>query len=311
VYNSFFGLDSDPFRVNPDPRFLYLSESHREALATLIYSIQERKGFLALTGEVGTGKTTLLNALLAKLDPGVQAAYLFNTVLGVEDFFTYLFDELELPRVEPFRKSVALHRLNQHLIERLGRGLQTLLIIDEAHNLSVELLEEIRLLSNLETPQSKLLQIVLVGQPELDEKLNRPDLRQLRQRMELRYRIRRLSVDETAEYVRERLLIAGHETGDLFTRAALRGVHRFTRGIPRMVNVLCDNALLGAFSRESLRVSGAMVREAAQELGFVGADAPEPVDDEPSGPWSGWLRGWWRRGTRPEQRPESPKGARA
>ncbi len=291
MYNSFFGLDSDPFRVNPDPRFLYLSESHREALATLIYSIQERKGFLALTGEVGTGKTTLLNAMLTKLDPGVQAAYLFNTVLGVEDFFTYLFDELDLPRVEPFRKSVALHQLNAHLIDRLGRGLQTLLIIDEAHNLSVELLEEIRLLSNLETPQSKLLQIVLVGQPELDEKLNRPDLRQLRQRLELRYRIRRLSLDETAEYVRERLLIAGHESGELFTRTALRGVHRYTGGIPRMVNVLCDNALLGAFSRESLRVSGAMVKEAARELGF--ASAAELENGDPAGE-PGWFRRWWR-----------------
>jgi general secretion pathway protein A len=297
VYNAFFGLDSDPFRVNPDPRFLYLSESHREALATLIYSIQERKGFLALTGEVGTGKTTLLNAMLAKLDPGVQAAYLFNTVLGVEDFFTYLFDELDLPRVEPFRKSVALHQLNEYLIDRLGSGLQTVLIIDEAHNLSVDLLEEIRLLSNLETPQSKLLQIVLVGQPELDDTLNRPELRQLRQRLELRYRIRRLSADETAEYVRERLMIAGHETGDLFTRSALRSVHRFANGIPRMMNVLCDNAMLGAFSRESLRVSAAMVKEAAQELGFAPEGPAEPVGeprpDGTAGRWA-WAR-WWRR----------------
>jgi general secretion pathway protein A len=288
VYNAFFGLDTDPFRVNPDPRFLYLSESHREALATLIYSIQERKGFLALTGEVGTGKTTLLNAMLSKLDPGVQAAYLFNTVLTVEDFFTYTFDELDLPRIEPFRKSVALHALNEHLIQRLGRGLQSLLIIDEAHNLSVDLLEEIRLLSNLETPQSKLLQIILVGQPELDEKLNRPELRQLRQRLELRYRIRRLGPEETAEYVKERLLIAGHETGELFTRAGLRAVHRATKGIPRMVNVLCDNALLGGFSRGSVCITGSMVKEAARELGFDEESMPELATDEGGGRW------WWR-----------------
>jgi general secretion pathway protein A len=278
MYNAFFGFDLSPFRVNPDPRFLYLSESHREALATLIYAIRERKGFIVLTGEVGTGKTTVVNALFQRLEKRVQAAYLFNTRLDLEDFFASLFDELGLERVEPFRKGIALARLNQHLIERLGMGLQTLLLIDEAQNLPVELLEEIRMLSNLETPQSKLLQIVLVGQPELARVLSSPEIRQLRQRVELRCDIRPLREKETGEYVRERLCIAGHETGAIFSRSALRAVYRHSGGVPRVINVLCDNALLTAFVKRSTRVSGSMVEEAAAELSFGGNGTlvPEP-----------------------------------
>jgi general secretion pathway protein A len=292
MYNAFFGFDADPFRVNPDPRFLYFSDSHREALAALVYAVRERKGFLVLTGEVGTGKTTVLNALIAKLGKSVQTAYLFNTVLTLEDFFAYLFDELGLEKVEPFRKGVALHALNQYLIDRLRRGLQTLLLIDEAQNLPLELLEEIRMLSNLETPQSKLLNIALVGQPELMSKLRRPELRQLRQRVELFHTIRPLGAGETAEYVRERLTIAGHESGDLFTASALRAIYARTRGVPRMINVLCDNALLGAFAAQAQRVSAALVEEAALELGLAevapnGAERPERRD--------GWLRWLWPR----------------
>jgi general secretion pathway protein A len=299
MYNAFFGFDLDPFRVNPDPRFLYFSESHREALATLIYAVQERKGFIVLTGEVGTGKTTVLNAMLQKVGPEVQTAYLFNTKLSVEDFFSYLFDELELDRMEPYSKSEALHRLNQHLIERLRKGQQTLLIIDEAQNLSNELLEEIRMLSNLETPQSKLLQIVLVGQPELDTKLGKPELRQLRQRVELRHSIRALGPQETAAYVRERLLIAGHDTGEVFTPAALRAVHDRASGIPRIINVLCDNALLIAFGQQSLRIAASMVDAAARDLGLDTSLPMRPA--QPARPVrparrDGWLRRLWSRG---------------
>ncbi len=281
MYNAFFGLDADPFRVNPDPRFLYLSESHREALATLIYGVHERKGFIVMTGEVGTGKTTILNALLQRLDPKVQTAFIFNTALGTEDFFAYLFEELELEPVEPFRKSTALKRLNTHLIERLRNGLQTVLIIDEAQNLTDDVLEEIRMLSNLETPQSKLINIVLVGQPELAEKLERPELRQLRQRVELRHRIRQLTEDETAAYVQERLLVAGHDKGDLFSGGALRAVHRYTAGIPRVINVLADNALLLAYARQSTRVSNALVREAAADVGLAGGQEAAPESPQP------------------------------
>ena len=275
MYNGFFGFDADPFRVNPDPRFLYMSEGHAEALATLVYAVQERKGFIVLTGEVGTGKTTILNALLARLAPTVQTAFIFNTALEVEDLFATLLEELEIAPVEPFRKSAALSRLNRYLIDRLERGMQTLLIVDEAQNLSEALLEEIRMLSNLETPQSKLLQIMLVGQPELGEKLARPQLRQLRQRVELRHSIRALHAQETASYLRERQLVAGHARGDVFTVAAERAVFRFSRGIPRVINVLCDNALIAAFSQQSARVSAQMVEDGARDLG-IAEDSAEP-----------------------------------
>jgi len=307
VYNAYFGLDSDPFRVNPDPRFLYMSESHAEALATLVYAVQEHKGFITLTGEVGTGKTTILNALLNKLGTTVQTAYIFNTSLTTEDLFAALFEELELEWHEPFRKTTALSALNHHLIQRLTEGLQTLLIVDEAQNLSDAMLEEIRMLSNLETPQRKLLQIMLVGQPELADKLSQPALRQLRQRVELRHAIRPLLPAESAAYIRERLLVAGHPRGDLFAGAAERAVHRFARGIPRVVNVLCDNALIAAFSRGSERVSAQLVELVASELGLSANPGDPHFVRERSAPEpkarSGWLRRLWRRGdasSRPE-----------
>jgi general secretion pathway protein A len=295
MYNAFFGLDADPFRINPDPRFLFLSESHREALATLVYAIRERKGFIVLTGEVGTGKTTILNALLAQLDPKVQTAFVFNTALGTEDFFAYLFEELELEPVEPFRKSTVLKRLNDYLIDRLRRGLQTVLIIDEAQNLNPEVLEEIRMLSNLETPQSKLINIILVGQPELAQKLERPELRQLRQRVELRHVIRPLGAHETERYVVERLLVAGHAKGDLFADGALRALHRYSGGVPRVINVLADNALLVAFAQQAHRVSAAMLREAARDVGLAGPDEPAASPEIRKPRDGGWLGRIWPR----------------
>jgi len=299
MYNSYFGLEADPFRVNPDPRFLFLSESHREALATLVYSVRERKGFSVLTGEVGTGKTTVLNALLRQLDPKVQTAFIFNTALGTEDFFAYLFEELELEPVEPFRKSTVLKRLNDYLIDRLRRGLQTVLIVDEAQNLVPEVLEEIRMLSNLETPQSKLINIILVGQPELAAKLERPELRNLRQRVELRHVIRPLSSRETARYVAERLLVAGHAKGDLFSEAAQKELHRFSGGVPRVINVLADNALLVAFAKQARSVKGAMVREAARDVGLspaAGEGGAKGSESSKPGPrQGGWLGRFWPR----------------
>jgi general secretion pathway protein A len=297
MYNAFFGLDADPFRVNPDPRFLFLSESHREALATLVYAIRERKGFSVLTGEVGTGKTTILNALMRQLDPKVQTAFVFNTALGTEDFFACLFEELDLEPVDPFRKSTVLKRLNDYLIERLRSGRQTVLIVDEAQNLGPEVLEEIRMLSNLETPQSKLINIILVGQPELAHKLEQPELRQLRQRVELRHVIRPLGAQETERYVVERLLVAGHAKGDLFGSAALRALYRYSGGIPRVINVLADNALLLAFARQIERVNASIVHEAARDVGLAGAEepdaAPEELKQKPAESWLGRI--WSRR----------------
>ena len=292
MYNGFYGLDRAPFRVNPDPSFLYFSESHEEALATLIYAVKERKGFAVLTGEVGTGKTTVLNALLERMaapdfGPKVQTAYLFNTVLSLEDFFGYFFEELGLELPIPFRKGRALHVLNDYLIERLRTGGQTLLLIDEAQNLSRELLEEIRMLSNLETPESKLVQIVLVAQPELDQTLALPELRQLRQRVELRHSIRPLDPTETSEYVRQRLLSAGHESGDLFSRGALRALHRLSDGIPRVINVLCDGAMLAGFVSQLHRIPTSVIERAAADLRLGDTPAAEHR--------RGWLRSRWSK----------------
>ncbi len=290
MYKDYFGFDVHPFRVNPDPKFMYFSESHQEALSTLIYAVLQHKGFIVLTGEVGTGKTTVLNALLQKIDPSVQCAYLFNTKLSPDDFFIYLLLELGLERPYPFRKGEALHQLNHYLIERLRENKQTLLIVDEAQNLSVDLLEEIRMLSNLETPQSKLIQIMLVGQPELDRKLQQPEIRQLLQRVELHHTLRPLSAKETGDYVRQRMLIAGHESGDIFTKGALRAIHSYSSGIPRVINVLCDNALLYGFVHETPRIPERKLVEAALDIGLKPGGLLRLPVQAARPPREGWLR---------------------
>ena len=275
MYNGHFGFDTEPFRVTPDPRFLYLSDSHREALASLVYTVQQRKGFVVLTGEVGTGKTTILNAMLRRLEPGTQTAYLFNTALSVEDFFVYLFDDLELKPVDPFRKSDALHALNSYLIGRLRDGKQTVLIIDEAQNLSTELLEEIRMLSNLETPTSKLLQIILVGQPELGEKLRRgPSCGSCASAIELRHseidhhsmpakrhrRVRARTADDRRPPDRR----------DLSRGPPLRDYPSvLSGGIPRIINVICAIMPCSLPTQRSARFGSPaqMVEEAAHGAG--------------------------------------------
>ena len=242
MYREHYGLARTPFEMTPDPAFLYLGESHREGLATLVYGVQAGKGFVVLTGEVGTGKTTLLHALLAQLDAQCAAAFIFNPRLEPLDFFRMLFDELGIEeRCET--KAGYLMALNRFLIARLERNLTTLLIVDEAQNLSAEMLEEIRLLSNLETPRSKLLQILLVGQPELTEKLARPELRQLRQRIVLRHALRPFDEEETRGYIKARLRAAG-TTRDLFSKDAQSEIHRQSGGVCRVINSICDLCLL-------------------------------------------------------------------
>ncbi len=274
MYLEHYGLIRAPFEMTPDPAFLYLGEAHQEGLATLVYAVRARKGFVMLTGEVGTGKTTLLQALLAQLDPGTASAFLFNPRLEPLDFFRVLFDELgiEKPCVT---KADYLIALNEFLIEQLRSGLPTLLIIDEAQNLSPELLEEIRLLSNLETPTSKLIHILLVGQPELEELLSRRELRQLRQRIVLRFRLRPFSAEESISYVEQRLRFAGYSGKGLFRRSALRRMYEVTGGIPRLINVVCDSLLLLGFSRELQSFDGAAVDEVAKDLGLIEAERPE------------------------------------
>ena len=270
MYLQHFGLARAPFEMTPDPTFLYLAEPHREGLATLAYAVGQRKGFVMLTGEVGTGKTTLLHALLAQLDAQCAAAFIFNPRLEPLDFFRMLFDELGIEeRCET--KAGYLIALNRFLIARLERNLTTLLIVDEAQNLSAEMLEEIRLLSNLETPRSKLLQILLVGQPELTEKLARPELRQLRQRIVLRHALRPFDEEETGAYVAERLRLAGHTGKEVFKRSALRTIWEVTAGIPRLVNVVCDSALLLGFARGWTTLGRGAILEAARDLDLPAA----------------------------------------
>jgi general secretion pathway protein A len=267
MYQEHFGFVRSPFEMTPDPAFLYLGEGHREGLATLVYGVNARKGFVLLTGEVGTGKTTLLHSLLAHLDRQTLAAFLFNPRLEPLDFFRMLFDEygIETPC---HTKAEFLLALNRFLIDRLEKNQTTLLIIDEAQNLSAEMLEEVRLLSNLETPSSKLIQIMLVGQPELWDMLKRPELRQLRQRIVLRHHLRPFTRDELEGYLSERLRVAGYTGKPLFTKGALEVLFAFSGGVPRVANVVCDGALLLGYARGKLVIGAEEIREVARDLGL-------------------------------------------
>ena len=265
MYHEHYGLVRSPFEMTPDPAFLYLGDAHREGLATLVYGVRARKGFTLLTGEVGTGKTTLLHALLAQLDRDTLSAFIFNPRLTPLDFFRMMFDELGIEK-ECRGKAEYLLALNHFLIERLEQNLSTLLIVDEAQNLSAEMLEEIRLLSNLETPSSKLIQIMLVGQPELWEMLSRPELRQLRQRIVLRHQLRPFDEKECEDYVQERLRLAGYTGTGLFNRAALKQLYRVTGGTPRLINIVCDGALLLGFGRDLQQIGRDAIREVAADL---------------------------------------------
>ena len=244
MYKKFFGLKENPFNVNPDPRYLFLTEHTQEALACLTYGIETRKGFILLTGEVGTGKTTLINKLLEWLHKErVSTAFVFNPRLSVSQFFDFMMADFGIA-CESRQKGQMLLRLNQWLLERYQAGERAVLIVDEAQNLSHQMLEEIRLLTNLETSTEKLLQIVLAGQPELEQKLNQPELRQLRQRITLRAKTRQLTLEETGGYIQERLRIAGTENTEIFSPEAVEVVYRYARGIPRVVNLLCEHALV-------------------------------------------------------------------
>ena len=294
MYHEHYGLVRSPFEMTPDPAFLYLGDAHREGLATLVYGVRARKGFTLLTGEVGTGKTTLLHALLSQLDRDTLSAFIFNPRLQPLDFFRMMFDELGIEK-ECRTKADYLLALNHFLIERLEQDQATLLIVDEAQNLSAEMLEEIRLLSNLETPTSKLIQIMLVGQPELWEMLSRPELRQLRQRIVLRHQLRPFTQRETADYVEERLRLAGYTGKGLFKKSALEELYRVTGGTPRLINIVCDGALLLGFGRDLEVLGSDAIREVARDLDLAAPEqAPEgPRETSTQAPApkrsSGWL----------------------
>jgi general secretion pathway protein A len=290
VYRSFYGLIRAPFEMTPDPALLYLGETHREGLATLVYGVRSRKGFVLLTGEVGTGKTTLLHALLAHLDVSTTSAFIFNPRLEPLDFFRMLFDEYGIDE-KCQTKAEYLLALNHFLIDRLKKDETVLLIIDEAQNLSPELLEEIRLLSNLETPNSKLIQILLVGQPEFNEMLDRADLRQLRQRIVLSHHLEPFDAAEMDAYVDERLRLAGYTGKGIFNRSARRELFAVTGGVPRLLNVVCDGALLTGYGREQATIAADIIREVASGLRLRRgpSDAEESLEPPPRARRRGWL----------------------
>ena len=266
MYTSHFGLTESPFSITPDPRYLYMSERHREGLAHLLYGIRQPGGFVQLTGEVGTGKTTLCRCLLAQLPPEVDVAFVLNPRLTVVELLATVCDELRISYPQGMMSiKILVDLLHRNLLETHGRGRRTVLIIDEAQNLAEGVLEQIRLLTNLETTTEKLLQIILIGQPELVRLLEGRKLRQLAQRITARYHLLPLSKPETRAYIRHRVRVAGG-SDSLFTPAAVRRVHRLSGGVPRMINVICDRALLGAYAHERDRVDAGTVRRAAREV---------------------------------------------
>ncbi len=266
MYKSFFGLKENPFNVNPDPRFLYLTKQIEEALTGLMYGIQTRKGFITLTGEVGTGKTTLINRLLDWLHHrNARTAFLFNSRMNSNQLFDFILAEFDIP-CESKSKSQQLLKLNQWLLDRYRAGETVVLIIDEAQNLTYPVLEEIRLLTNLETSTEKLLQIVLSGQPELEERLRLPQLRQLRQRIMLRCKTSPLTKEQTRDYVIERLRIAGSSGEAVFSDQAVDAIYIYSLGIPRVVNLLCEHSLVNGFVEQERPILPKIVEDVAREF---------------------------------------------
>lgn len=267
MYTRFFGLNEKPFSITPDPRYLFMSERHGEALAHLVYGVTESGGFIQLTGEVGTGKTTLVRTLLLERMPNnADVAVVLNPQITANEFLATICEELgvDVPKERDSAKALT-DTLNHYLLDAHANGRRTILVVDEAQNLTPAVLEQVRMLTNLETVKQKLLQIILIGQPELRELLDRNDLRQLAQRITGRYHLEPLTQDETAKYIEHRLRVAG-ALGEIFDRSAKKAVYRLSQGIPRLVNVICDRALLGAYALEARRVNTRLVRRAAREV---------------------------------------------
>jgi general secretion pathway protein A len=266
MYNAFFGFTDGPFSLSPDPGFLYRSVQHEEALANLIYGVQSRKGFIVLTGEVGTGKTTMLECLRDFLEAQfIEFAFIFNSRVNTEQFFEMIAYDLDL-RCPRTSKTEVLFALNHLLIQQANEGRTTVLIVDEAHNLEWDVLEEIRLLGNLENRRGKLLQIILAGQPELERKLDSPNLRQLKQRVVLRSNLRPFEEAETAEYISTRLEKVGMRSQTVFPAELISEIHLRSEGIPRLINAICDNLLLTAFALESKFATMHMLDEVSADM---------------------------------------------
>lgn len=277
MYKHFFGMNRNPFEISPDPFFYHPTPRHNEALANLHYGVGRRKGFIVITGEVGTGKTLLVRCLLAELRKGnIAFGYVFNPLLSTMEFFQYIMADLGLPYAGRSKTEILLD-LNRFLIQRHARGLITALVVDEAQDLSPDLLEEIRLLTNLETSQQKLLQIVLLGQPELETLLDSPKLRQLKQRIALRCQLLALDEQQTRSYVLSRLERAGAKPGfPVFSDDSLETLYEYSRGIPRIINNLCENAMVSAYARQQKPVTSDIIVEVATDFRLTpGSGIPE------------------------------------
>jgi len=265
MYREFYNLKEAPFNVTSDPGFLFLSPTHQEALEHLRYGIEQRKGFLAITGEIGAGKTTLCRALVNHLDPKVKVALILNAVLPEIQLLEAIVDDFGI-NVEKRTKGALIKKINHFLLEQLSKGNNAVLIIDEAQNMRFSALETVRMLSNLETEKEKLLQIVLVGQPQLKDKLNAPELVQLKQRIAVRFHIRALNESEVADYVRHRLAVAGSQGKIVFSLEALKAIYAYTGGVPRLINILADKALLRGFVKEIYTLDHLLIQDCIKEL---------------------------------------------
>ena len=266
MYRKFYGFKERPFEITPDPNFVYLSEIHKEALAHLTYAVREGKGFSVITGEAGTGKTTLVHVLLSKLEGNIRTSYIFNPIMDRADFLNYICDDLGIESKGMKSRGQSLTALHNFLLDCYARDEKVFLIIDEAQSLEPSLLQEVRLLTNLETSKSKLLHVILLGQPELDRILKEPRFRPLKQRITVRYRLRSLRLKETKEYILFRFKKAGSRKISIFDNGVIREIYRYSRGIPRLINIVCDNALLTGFSLGENRIGKAIIRDVIRNL---------------------------------------------
>jgi len=265
MYSDYFGFSEAPFSIAPDPRYLFMSEKHREALAHLLYGVGDQGGFIVLTGEVGTGKTTICRCLLQQIPENTDVAFIINPRQNINQLLQSTFAELGLPYQKGSNSKELIDQFNHYLLQVHAKGRNTILIIDEAQNLPKEVLEQLRLLTNLETNEKKLLQLLLIGQPELSDLLNLPELRQLSQRVTARYHLNPLSKNEIHQYIDHRLAVAGVKR-PLFTHRAVQTIFKFSRGVPRLVNLISDRSLLGVYSENALQVTPKQVRKAVKEV---------------------------------------------
>ena len=317
MYGKHFGLVELPFSVTPDPRFSYINSDYREAFATLRYGIETRKGFIVITGEAGTGKTTLLRRLMQTVEATVHTAFIFNTHLSFTELLRLVLNELGVAN-SARDKQTLMAQLNDYLIDQLHKDHIVSLLVDEAQNLSDDMLEDLRLLSNLETDRAKLIQIVLMGQPELERKLEQPKLRQLKQRVAVRSRLAPLRSDEVAPYINSRLQTVGYKGKELFDTGSIEKIAQYSKGIPRLINAICDNALLIAYATSQIKISAKIVDEVARDLQLMESSQVKTAEREESSrqtkaqyndkPWRSEVEEFPAASEQPRRQPDRKRG---